>query len=99
MPDLNDVTPIVDAAAQGSIGGLCAVLYPLYQDSRIPPNERVDKDRLWYIMNLAVLPLGGCVFAILARTQCISIDPIMSAFVGAALPSLVQKWVSDTLSL
>lgn len=80
---MNDVTPIVDAAAWESIGGLSAGQYPLYQDSRIPPNERVDKDRLWYIMNLAVLPLGGCVFAILARTQCISIDPIMSAFVGA----------------
>ena len=96
---MNDVTPIADVAVWGSVGGFCAGLYPLYQDTRIPPNERVDKDRLWYIMNLVALPVGGCVFSILARTQCISIDPIMSVSVGAAFPSLVQKWASDTLSL
>jgi hypothetical protein len=96
---MGDVTPVPDVAFWGFVGNLLAGLYPLYQDTKIQPSERVDKDRLWFCMNLGFLPLGGLVFAVLARTQCTSIDPIMYTFVGVAFPSQVEKWLGDILSI
>lgn len=96
---MGEATPVLVVAFWGLVGGLVAGLYPLYQDTKILPSERVDKDRLWFCMNLLFLPLGGSLFAVLARTQCASIDPVMCTFVGVAFPSQIQKWLGDILSI
>lgn len=96
---MNELPNVVAVAAWGFGGGLLAGLYPLVQASKTPENERVDKDRLWYIINLIVLPFVGAFVASLARTKCINIDPVMATFAGFAGPSLLQKWERDHLIL
>ncbi len=96
---MSGIPPVVAVAAWGFAGGILAGVYPLMQASKIPKSQRVDKGRLFYIINFGALPLIDAFIACLARTQCTEIDPIMSTFAGYAAPSLMQKWQDDDLVL
>lgn len=96
---MSELPQVFAIAGWGFGGGFLAGLYPLVQASRIPEDERVGKDKFWYIINLIILPLMGAFVALLARTKCINIDPVMATFAGFAGPSLLQKWQRDDLIL
>jgi hypothetical protein len=91
--------PFVEVAAWGFAGGALAGLYPFIQASKVPKSQRVDKGRLFYIINFVGLPVIGAFIACLAKTQCSEIDPVMATFAGYAAPSLLQKWQNDDLML
>ena len=96
---MSGIPPIVAVAAWGFAGGILAGIYPLIQASKVPKSQRVDKGRLFYIINFAALPIIGAFIACLAQTQCAEINPVMSTFAGYAAPSLMQKWQNDDLIL
>ena len=96
---VSGIPPIVTVVALGFAGGTLAGVYPLIQASKVPKSQRVDKGRLFYVVNFVFLPVIVAFIAWLARTKCAEIDPVTSTFVGYAAPSLLQKWQNDNLIL
>ena len=96
---VSGIPPIVTVVALGFAGGTPAGVYPLIQASKVPKSQRVDKGRLFYVVNFVFLPVIGAFISWLARTKFADIDPVMSTFVGYAAPSLLQKWQNDNLIL
>ena len=96
---VSGIPPIVEIATCGFAGGTLAGIYPFIQASKVPKSQRVDKGRLFYIINFVALPVIGAFIACLAQTQCAEINPVMSTFAGYTALSWMQKWQNDDLIL
>lgn len=87
----------MEPLVQAALGGFILSFMNLYEDSRKPKNQRVDKDALWWLF-FFFWPVAGCVLAYIYIASGYKIDGMLAFTLGLTAPTTLQAMIHKVVA-